>query len=341
VIANRLGDHSIRWLPSAQVIQHVRWWPSVAIGEHMSWSRRRLLTAAAMSPLVLSGVASALEPFARKGAARLLPGLAAYSLRQFFLGDLQRRVSPAPTEKGIDIFGFIDFCADLGCAGTELTGYFLPQDLTGDVLPRIRRHAFLRGIAISGTAVANEFISGSKEERAAQVAHVKQWVDHAVVLGAPHIRVFAGKAAKGMDEATARSLAVEALVECAAYAGLHGVMLGLENHGGPTATPDGLLAIVKAVDSPWLGINLDSGNFHTADPYADFARCAPYAVNVQLKVVMKPQDAPASATDYARIATILRDVKYQGYVTLEYEEDGDPWIAIPQELTKLKAALAG
>lgn len=307
----------------------------------MPWSRRRLLAAAALSPLVLSAVVGAIEPIARKGTARLLPGLAAYSLRQFFLGDLQRRVAPAPSEKGIDIFGFIDWCADQGIAGTELTGYFLPKDLTGDVLQRIRRHAFLRGIAISGTAIGNDFIGGTKEERAAQVAHVKQWIDHAVRLGAPHIRVFAGKVPKGMDEATARSLAVEALVECAGYAGLNGVMLGLENHGGPTATPDGLLAIVHAVDSPWLGINLDSGNFHTADPYADFARCAPYAVNVQVKVVMKPKDAATTATDYARIATILRDVKYQGYVTLEYEEEGDPWTAIPQELAKLKAALAG
>jgi sugar phosphate isomerase/epimerase len=307
----------------------------------MTWSRRRLLASAALSPLVLSGIAGAIEPFMRKGPARMLPGLAAYSLRQFFLGDLQRRVAPAPTEKGIDLFGFIDYCADLGCAGTELTGYFLPKDLTGDVLQRIRRHAFLRGIAISGTAIGNDFISGTKEERAAQVSHVKQWIDHAVRLGAPHIRVFAGKVPKDMDEATARSLAVEALVECAGYAGLNGIMLGLENHGGPTATPDGLLAIVKAVDSPWLGINLDSGNFHTADPYADFARCAPYAVNVQVKVVMKPKDGAAVATDYARLATILRAAKYQGYVTLEYEEAEDPWTAIPQELAKLTAALAG
>jgi sugar phosphate isomerase/epimerase len=307
----------------------------------MTWSRRRLLAVAALSPLVLSGVAGAIEPFTRKGPPRLMSGLAAYSLRQFFLGDLQRRVAPAPAEKGIDLFGFIDYCADLGCAGTELTGYFLPKDLTGDVLQRLRRHAFLRGVAISGTAIGNEFISGTKEERAAQVAHVKQWIDHAVRLGAPHIRVFAGKAPKDMDEATARSLAVEALVECAGYAGLNGIMLGLENHGGPTATPDGLLAIVHAVDSPWLGINLDSGNFHTADPYADVARCAPYAVNVQVKVVMKPKDGAAVPTDYARLAAILRAAKYQGYVTLEYEEAGDPWTAIPQELAKLKAALAG
>ena len=131
------------------------------------------------------------------------------------------------------------------------------------------------------------------------------------------------------------------MMHMARYGGLHGVMLGLENHGGPTSTPDGLLAIVKAVDSPWLGINLDSGNFHSIHPYADFARCAPYAVNVQVKVVMKPTDAEPAPTDYARLAAILREANYQGYVTLEYEETGDPWTAIPPEMATLKAALVG
>lgn len=306
----------------------------------MSWSRRQVLTAAVLSPLWMPSVVGAIEPFVRQGPPRLLPALAAYSLRQFFLGDLQRRIAPAPAQQGIDIAGFIDYCAKLGCAGTELTGYFLPKDLTGDVLPRLRRHAFLRGITISGTAISNDFIGGTKDERAAQVGYVKQWIDHAVRLGAPHIRVFAGKPPKDMDETIARSLAVEALVECAGYAGLHGVMLGLENHGGPTATPDGLLAIVQAVDSPWLGINLDSGNFHTDDPYADFARCAPYAVNVQVKAVMKPTGAATSQpTDYARIATLLRAANYQGFVALEFEEDEDPWVGIPREMAKLRAAL--
>ena len=59
--------------------------------------------------------------------------------------------------------------------------------------------------------------------------------------------------------------------------------LALENHGGITATPDQILQLVKAVDAPNFGVNLDTGNFHGADPYADLAELAPYAVNVQVK----------------------------------------------------------
>ncbi len=307
----------------------------------MSWSRRQFLAAAALSPLTLSGVAGAIEPFTHTGPPRLLLGLVAYSLRRFFLGDIQKRIAPVPAEHGIDMAGFIDYCAEQGCVGAELTGYFLPKDLTGDVLQRVRRHAFLRGVAVTGTSLGNNFLRTTKEERAEEIRAVKNWIDIAAHLGAPHLRVFAGTAPKGMDEATARSLVIESLVECAGYAGLNGVMLGLENHGGPTAEPDNLLAMVKAVESPWLGINLDSGNFHTDDLYADFARCAPYAVNVQVKAVIKRKGAATTEpSDYARLATILREAKYQGFVSLEYEEDDDPWKSIPRELAKLRTALA-
>ena len=50
------------------------------------------------------------------------------------------------------------------------------------------------------------------------------------------------------------------------------------------ATADGLLEIMRAVQCPWVGVNLDTGNFRTADPYRDLARVAPYAVSVQYKV---------------------------------------------------------
>jgi sugar phosphate isomerase/epimerase len=237
------------------------------------------------------------------------------------------------------MFSFIDYCAEQGCAGTELTSYFLPKELPAEVLLKLRRHAFLRGVAISGTAVGNNFALPKGPARDKEIAAVKEWIDRSVLLGAPHIRVFAG-AAKGLAEADARALCIDALEECAEYAGSKGIFLGLENHGGIVAEADGLLEIIKAIKSPWFGVNLDTGNFHTDDPYGDLARCAPYAVNVQVKVEMKKRgQKEAEAVDYPRIAKMLRDVKYQGYVTLEYEAKEDPWTAVPRELKKLRDAI--
>jgi sugar phosphate isomerase/epimerase len=306
-------------------------------------NRRDFLTSTALTALLYNGYkgeALAAEPLKRSGAPRFSLGLAAYSFRQYFKGELQRRTDPEPKENAIDLFSFIDYCADQGVAGAELTAYFLPKDLSGDVLQRLRRHAFLRGVAISGTAVGNNFAHPKGETRDKEIATVKEWIDRAALMGAPHIRIFAGSAPKGFNEADARKLCIEAMEECCAYAGQKGIFLGLENHGGIVAEADGLLEIIKAVQSPWIGINLDSGNFHTDDPYGDLAKCAPYAVNVQVKVDMRKKGQKEhEVTDNAKIVKILRDANYQGFVTLEYEAKENPWVAVPRELKKLQEAL--
>ena len=120
-----------------------------------------------------------------------------------------------------------------------------------------------------------------------------------------------------------------------------GVFLGLENHHGIVSEADDILDIVRSVKSPWFGINLDTGNFYTDDPYGDLARCAPYAVNVQVKVDVRRRGAKqGEPADLNRLAKILRDANYQGYVALEYEAPQDPWQAVPVWLKKMKEAFA-
>jgi sugar phosphate isomerase/epimerase len=161
------------------------------------------------------------------------------------------------------------------------------------------------------------------------------------VFGAPHIRVFAGPVDKALDLATSKKLAIEAFEECADYAGRRGIFLGLENHHGIVSEPEDLLDIVRAVKSPWFGINLDTGNFYTDDPYADLAKCAPYAVNVQVKVdIRRRNDKETSPADFNRLIKILRDANYQGWVALEYEAKEDPWTGVPKYLGQLCQAMA-
>src|SRR5437867_1649345 len=255
--------------------------------------------------LLMPGRARAVEPPKRRGAPRLALSLAAYSFRDYF-----KHADPA---KRITLFDFIDFCAENGCQGTELTSYYFPQPVETDYLLKLKRHAFLRGIEISGGAIGNNFAFPNGEKRDQQIALAKRWVDYSAILGAPHIRVFAGD--KGsLTDSQARTMCISALEECADYAGGKGIFLGLENHGGIVAEADGVLEILKAVKSPWLGINLDTGNFQTDDPYADLARCAPYAVNVQVKVEMRRRgQAKHEPADLGRVVKILREANYQGY----------------------------
>ena len=281
---------------------------------------------------------SAASPIQRKGHPRLKLSLAAYSFRDYFNTATHAQNRPADA-KSIDMHDFIDYCADHNLTGAELTSYYLNPLIPQAELVALKRHAFLRNIAISGTAVGNVFTLQKGSKRDEQIAHVKKWIDNAAHMGAPHVRVFAG-GANGQSLKQAQSLCVEALEEVGEYAGKKGVFLGIENHGGIVAEAGSLLEIVRATQSEWVGINLDTGNFHTDDVYNDIARCVPYTVNVQLKVQVKSRGAKQkSPTDVDRLVKILRDGGYQGFVVLEYEAKENPWVAVPKWLDKLKEAI--
>lgn len=307
-------------------------------------NRRDFLCLGVRSSLILSGTAwvsrrdiPAIEPFKRPGEPRLLLSLAAYSFRNFFIDGNRSRNRPSENQRPIDLFQFIDFCAENQCDGTELTSYYFPANPTSDFLLKLKRHAFLRGIDISGTAVGNTFTLENGEKRDQEIADVKTWIDRAHILGAPHIRVFAGSA-NNMSPLDAKKRCIAGLEECCEYAGRKGIFLGLENHGGIVAEADEILDIVKSVKSKWLGINLDTGNFHTENPYGDIAKCAPYAVNVQLKSELSPRGGKRQRADFAKMVKILREANYHGYVALEYEASENPWKAVPELLSQMNRA---
>ncbi len=306
--------------------------------------RRAFLRQIGLSAAAFTGASAfapralAVEPFDRPGPPRLKLSLAGYSFRNFFKHN-QGRTRPE-TQATITLFDFIDFCARQNC-DAEVTGYYFPSPITDEFLLQLKRHAHLRGVALSGTAVGNTFALPPGAQRDAQIEHVKQWIRHAATLGLPHIRIFAGSQPQGLTFAETKELCIRAIDACLGDAARYGVFLGLENHGGIVAEPDELLDIVRTLDNPWLGINLDSGNFHTVDPYADFARCVPCAVNVQVKVEMQAKDQAKEAADLSGLVQILRDGHYQGYVALEYEAAEDPWQAVPRYLNELHSLLAG
>jgi sugar phosphate isomerase/epimerase len=273
----------------------------------------------------------AIEPVHRAAGAKFKFSLAAYSYRDL--------LTAKPPKLTLD--DFIADCAKMQLEGTELTSYYFPPNLTAEYLRHLKQLAFDLGLDISGTAVGNDFCLPPGAKRDEQIAHVKRWVDHAETLGAPVIRIFSGNATGGMSIDEAHRLAVAAIEECCQYAGEHGVYLALENHGGLTTTADGLLALVRDVKSPWFAVNLDTGNFRSADPYADLARIAPYAVNVQVKASIEPAGGKRQAADMRRLAQIMRDAGYRGYIVLEFEEPGDPRTECPRYANEMRSAFLG
>ena len=274
-----------------------------------------------------------IDPIGRTRPSHLKLSLAAYSFRD----KLAPRDGRKPT---MDLFGFVEFAADQGLDGVELTSYYFPTDVTPDYLHRLKQRAFVLGLDVSGTSVGNDFCLPPGPKRDATMTLVRTWIDRAADLDAPVIRIFAGQVPKGEVESVAVERAIEGIKASLPYAVEKGVTLALENHGGITAAPEQLLHLVKSVDSPNFGVNLDTYNFRGEDPYAELAQLAPYAVNVQVKTEIGPKGQPKGEADFSRIAGVLRDAKYSGYVALEYEAQEDPMIAVPIALKKLRAAIS-
>ena len=287
--------------------------------------------AAGGSPL--SSARAAAAPKRPEGSHMKL-SLAAYSFNRIL-----SRNGPKSATAPMTLEDFIDYCAELDLDGTELTGYYFPAQVTPEYLMSLKQRTFRLGLDISGTAIGNDFCLPEGDARQKQLAYARTWIDYAALMGAPVIRIFAGKVPKGDTGEAAIERCIAGINESLDYAAQKGVFLALENHGGITATPAQMLKIIQGVkDSPWFGVNLDGGNFRTEDPYRDLAEIAPYAINAQLKATVS-RNGKNEPADFERIIQILRDTSYRGYIVLEYEEREDPKKAIPGLIKKLRALI--
>jgi sugar phosphate isomerase/epimerase len=298
----------------------------------MGLTRRSLLTA--IGAVTISGVSApaipAIEPVTRKGGPRMKLSLAAYSFRDYLSG----------AAKSMTMEDFADLAATYPLDAIEPTSYYFDETATLEYFRRYQRRAFLNGLDISGTAIGNTFTYPPGPRLRKEIDDTRKWIERAACMGAPVIRIFAGSLEKGSSIADARKWCVDAIQECCQVAGEHGVMLALENHGGIVSTPDETLAIVKAVQSDWFGVNLDTGNFRGPDPYEELARVAPYAVTVQVKTEIAPKGGPRQEADFSRIVGLLKKVGYRGYIALEYEGREDARTAVPRYLDTLSRLIS-
>ena len=308
----------------------------------MTLSRRDALqlgTAALLSPLARVDAAALQPPPAT--APRIKLAVSTYSYWHF-------RTPKYPIER------VIDDAARLGFDGVEILHRQM-TDETPAYLNRLKQAAFRNGLALPMLSIHQDFISPKPEERAEAVAHTKRCIELAAKLGIPSIRLNSGRwntiqsfddlmkvkgdepPIEGFTDEDAFRWCIEGIQACLPAAESAGVLLALENHWGLTTKTENLLRIHRAVGSPWLGINLDTGNF-PVDPYPEIEKLAPHASIVQAKTYYGGGEWYTLDLDYRRIAGILRKANFRGWVSLEMEGKEDPSTAVPKSLDVLRSA---
>lgn len=302
-------------------------------GSFSSTSRRQFIASAATATaaLWLPPRSQAIEPVGRKRPSHLKLSLAAYCYRNYLSGE----------KKSMDLFEFVNLAADLAVDAVELTSYYFPDNVDNDYLHRLRQHAFLQGLDVSGTSVMNDFCLPPGKEADENLQHVRAWIDRAAELAAPFVRILSGNWIQGTPDEELEKRVISRIEQILPHARQRGVTVALENHGGGvTTTPENLLRIAKAIQGTCFGINLDTGNFHGPDPYAELAEVAPYAVNVQVKTEIRRQGKSKEAADLARVVGILREARYSGHVVLEYNSSEDAKQAVPRYLKELRKLIS-
>lgn len=258
--------------------------------------------------------------------ARLKPALCAYSFRE----DL--------VKKTMTYEDLIRKCVDWDVDGLDTTVYWFPSTDAAWLLS-LKRLAFRMGIEIYSIAVRTELTRPDQAARDKEVAALNKWIDVAAMLGAGHIRVFGGNVPKTATEEQAVPWVVECLQRSAEVAAQKGVILGLENHGGICTRAERIIEMVDKVNSPWVAINLDTGNFST-EAFQQMAMCVPKSANVQMKSEMTYDDGKRGPQDWDRVVKLIAAGGYKGYLSLEYEAKEPAATAVPRRLAELRTLCA-
>jgi L-ribulose-5-phosphate 3-epimerase len=250
----------------------------------------------------------------------------------------------------------IDNAARLGFDGVEVLHRQMPDESPGH-LNQLKRSAFQQGVALTMFSIHQDFVSPWKDERDAAIRHTRYGIELAERLGIPAVRINSGRwrtirlfddlmkvkgdepPIPGYAEADAIQWCIDSMQQCIPAAEKAGIMLMLENHWGITTKTGNLLQIVDGVGSPWLGINLDIGNF-PIDPYPEIEKIAPRAGVVHFKTYFGGGEYYTLNLDYKRIAGILRKAGYKGYVSLEMEGKESPETAVPKSLEIMRKAFS-
>lgn len=257
----------------------------------------------------------------------------------------------------IDLFDWLRICAeDLELDGVELLDVHFP---TADplYLRDLKKLCTDLQLTVAGIAVTNDF--GAADKRASELQRVKQWCDVAAYMGAPVVRVFAGKLVAPVaepdpgrivgfmrkvfgqrtpDKRRLWSDITWALRQCADYAAERGIVLAIQNRraDGIVGSAQQLEQCVHDVGSPWLRICLDPADL--ADR-AGIEGSLSRVVQTHARLRQIGDDGSDASSHWPELLRMLKLGRYRGFVLLDYDGDEDPRAAVPRAARYIRGIL--
>ncbi len=252
-------------------------------------------------------------------------------------------------ERSMSVFDWIEMAASLPVDGLEMYDGFFPS-LEGAYLDDVRSALDRRDFEMPMLCCSSDFTKPDAGERRVEVERQKRMIDVTARLGGGFCRVLSGQRRPEVSGEQGVRWVVECIRECAAYAAGRQVVLAMENHYKDNywthpefaQSSDVFLAIVGQIDSPWFGVQYDPSNAilagedplrllervkhrvvtmhasdrylkpgHTLDELRQVEDSVGYAAILSHGVVGK------GLNDYGRIFDILREVGYNGWISIE------------------------
>jgi len=277
-------------------------------------------------------------------------GIDSYCYHRFF-GEVYPQQQAPSREMSLE--DFIDRAHELQVDGVSLESCFVPRkDDPGylhSIKSRLDEYSFDRVYAWGHA----DGLEGGKSET--EYNEMIRSLDHAQQIGANVMRVvgssFTFRFENHQEQIDRLVTMFKAAVQVAAD---YDIKLAIENHIDFTGQE--ILQLLEEVDSPYLGLNFDTGNFARLldDPVRAMEKLAPHTLATHIKDLKVNPEAAVddwyffSTTpvgdgfiDNLQLARLLKKAGYQGFLAMEldflhptYNADEDA--AVAQSVTALK-----
>jgi sugar phosphate isomerase/epimerase len=225
---------------------------------------------------------------------------------------------------------FLEYSHQVGVNGVSLESCFFPE-FTPAYLAKVKgwldEYGFDRVYAWGHP----DGLEGGKSQ--SEFESMIEHIQYAKAIGADVMRVVGSSLMFRFEPHELQLKKLAAMFKIAVKeAEKHGVKMAIENHIDYNS--DEILWLVEEVNSPFFGINFDSGNFLRVmdDPVKAMQKLAPYVMATHIKDMLPVRGIPVDEwyffscvptgqglIDNQKIAQLLVEQKYEGFFAVEID----------------------